>query len=161
MNYSSTNMILQALGGMPEAYAKVKGSDKYPEITGEVYFFQVNGGTAVLAEIHGLPIEQDFCKDPVFGFHIHSGFECIGNAQDPFADSGMHYNPRNCEHPHHAGDLPPLFGNRGFAWMMFFTDRFMAREVIGKTVIIHRNPDDFKTQPSGNSGEKIACGMIR
>lgn len=44
---------------------------------------------------------------------------------------------------------------------MFMTDRFTVNEVIGKTVIIHLHPDDFATQPSGNSGEKIACGVIK
>lgn len=43
---------------------------------------------------------------------------------------------------------------------MFLTDRFKVDDVIGRTVIIHDKPDDFTTQPSGNSGEKIACGII-
>ena len=45
--------------------------------------------------------------------------------------------------------------------MMYFTDRFTLPDVIGKTIIIHSNPDDFTTQPSGNSGAKIACGAIQ
>ena len=44
--------------------------------------------------------------------------------------------------------------------MMVYTDRFYPEDVIGKTVIIHSEPDDFRTQPSGDSGEKIACGRI-
>ena len=46
------------------------------------------------------------------------------------------------------------------AFLAFITDRFTANEVIGKTVIIHDSPDDFTTQPSGNAGNKIACGII-
>jgi Cu-Zn family superoxide dismutase len=57
--------------------------------------------------------------------------------------------------------MPPLFGNQGYAFLMFLTDRFTAREIIGKTVIIHDKPDDFTTQPAGNSGNKIACGVIQ
>ena len=72
-----------------------------------------------------------------------------------------HYNPNQCAHPYHAGDLPPLFGSNGYAFEAFLTDRFTVSEVIGRTVIIHSKPDDFSTQPSGNSGEKIACGEIR
>ena len=72
-----------------------------------------------------------------------------------------HYNPKDCPHPYHAGDMPPLFGNNGEAFMAFMTDRFTVEEIIGKTVIIHSNPDDFTTQPGGNSGEKIACGKIK
>lgn len=80
---------------------------------------------------------------------------------DPFADAMPHYDPNGCEHPHHAGDLPPLFENNGFALSLVLTDRFSVDEVIGRTVIVHADPDDFTTQPSGNSGEKIACGVIR
>lgn len=80
---------------------------------------------------------------------------------DPLADAMAHYDPGSCEHPHHAGDLPPLFGNNGFALCAFLTNRFSVDEVVGRTVIIHDRPDDFTTQPSGNSGMKIACGVIR
>ena len=44
--------------------------------------------------------------------------------------------------------------------MTFLTDRFKLKDVIGKAIIIHSMPDDFTSQPSGNSGEKIACGII-
>lgn len=63
-------------------------------------------------------------------------------------------------HPEHEGDLPPLLSDKGTAWMMVYTTRFFPEEVVGKTVVIHDMPDDFRTQPSGNSGEKIACGEI-
>ena len=56
--------------------------------------------------------------------------------------------------------MPPLFGNSGRAWLAFLTDRITVDEIIGKTVVIHSAPDDFTTQPSGNSGSKIACGAI-
>lgn len=63
-------------------------------------------------------------------------------------------------HPEHGGDLPPILSDKGTAWMMVYTTRFFTEEVVGKTVVIHDMPDDFRTQPSGNSGEKIACGQI-
>jgi superoxide dismutase, Cu-Zn family len=44
---------------------------------------------------------------------------------------------------------------------VFFTDKFNVQEVIGKSVIIHENPDDYRTQPAGNSGKKLACGVIK
>lgn len=77
------------------------------------------------------------------------------------ADAMAHYNPGGCKHPYHADDLPPLFGNNGFVLSLFLTNRFSGDEVIGRTVIIHDQPDDFTTQPSGNSGTKTACGVIR
>lgn len=53
----------------------------------------------------------------------------MSNIDDPFADAMSHYNPGRCEHPYHAGDLPPLFGNNGFALCAFLTDRFSIDEV--------------------------------
>lgn len=153
--------MVEKLNGMPEAYAQVKGSEKYPEIHGMVYFFEVYGGTVVMAEIYGLPDEDDQNTGKFFAFHIHEGGKCAGNADDPFADAKMHYNPENKEHPEHAGDLPPLLSTHGAAWEAVYTGRFYPDDVIGKTVIVHSKPDDFKTQPSGDSGEKIACGEIK
>ncbi len=145
----------------PNAIAHINGSGNYPEISGVVRFYQTNAGTIVTAEINGLPAPSGICHAPIFGFHIHSGESCNGNKSDPFANTGMHYNPNNCPHPHHSGDLPPLFGCDGYALSMFLTNRFSVAEIIGKTVVIHSSPDDFKTQPSGNSGTKIACGEIK
>ncbi|MBP3600475.1 MAG: superoxide dismutase family protein [Clostridia bacterium] len=56
--------------------------------------------------------------------------------------------------------MPPLFEVNGRAFSVFLTDRFSVPQILGKTVIIHALPDDFTTQPSGNAGEKIACGII-
>jgi Cu-Zn family superoxide dismutase len=145
----------------PSAQAAVRGGSTYPDIIGNVYFYAVSGGVFVAAEVIGLPYQRDDCGGRIFGFHIHEGESCTGNGENPFSDTGGHYNPRNCPHPGHAGDLPPLFGNNGYAWAAFFTNRFGIREITGKTIVIHNNPDDFKTQPSGGSGERIACGVIR
>ena len=144
----------------PAAAAKVIGSDEYPAVNGKVYFYQTKFGTLVAAQIFGLPVDGGGCRKRIFAFHIHSGGSCTGDMDDPFADAMTHYNPNGCDHPYHAGDLPPLFGNSGYAAEAFLTDRFSVQEVIGRTVIIHSSPDDFTTQPSGNSGEKIACGKI-
>ena len=78
-----------------------------------------------------------------------------------FSDTGGHYNPDAQEHPRHAGDLPPLLSVGGRAFLAVETGRFTPCEVIGRTVVIHGSADDFHTQPSGNAGKKIACGVIR
>lgn len=144
----------------PDAHATIKGSASFPHIDGMVFFYQLTNGVLLIAQVHGLPQNTEICKANVFAFHIHDGNSCTGNAEDPFANAGTHYNPNNCPHPAHAGDLPPLFGNHGYAFLAFITDKFSVNEVIGRTVIVHASPDDFITQPSGNSGAKIACGQI-
>ena len=144
----------------PRALAYVRGSNAYPGIYGEVRFYQTIYGTLVAAEISGLPTGSSACTNPVFGFHIHNGSQCTGNFADPFADTLTHYNPYNCNHPYHAGDLPPIFSANGYAFSTFLTTRFSANEIIGRTVVLHSMPDDFTSQPAGNSGAKIACGTI-
>lgn len=145
----------------PTARAVIRGSSAYPNISGSVSFYSIiTGGVLVVAEVSGLPAGQGVCYERVFGMHIHEGGSCTGNESDPFSDTGGHFNPEGCPHPKHAGDMPPLFGNNGYAWSAFFTRRFNIREIIGRTVIIHEEPDDFTTQPSGNSGKKIACGEV-
>lgn len=153
--------LLPILRRRPQAEAVITGSEGFPNLSGLVRFYQTGRGVVVYAEISGLPHESGSCHGQVFGFHIHAGTDCGGNRKDPFADAMAHYDTKGCEHPHHAGDLPPLFENDGLAVSVFLTNRFSLREVMGKTVIIHDHPDDFTTQPSGNSGTKIACGVIR
>lgn len=136
----------------PVAFANISGGKEYPDINGIVQFYQLPEGVIVLADIEGLPKTDT----NIFAFHIHEGESCENN----FENTGGHFNPTNQPHPNHAGDMPPLFANNGNAWLAFFTQRFNIKEIIGKTVIIHDQPDDFVSQPAGNSGTKIACGKI-
>lgn len=78
----------------------------------------------------------------------------------PFPNTGNHYNPGNVPHPEHAGDLPPLLSNNGYAWMTFYTGRINIEDVAGRSLIIHSMRDNFTSQPSGDSGDKIGCGVI-
>lgn len=144
-------------------YAELKGSADYPAIRGSVEFYLLWGGTLVAVTATGLPIQEGKCTNRFHGFHIHGGSSCKegSNPGEPFPLAGSHYNPRGCEHPDHAGDLPPLLVNDGFAFQIFYTDQFVPEEVLGKTVIIHLAADDFTSQPSGNSGAMIACGEIK
>lgn len=158
MNHPSHYMqMISALRRRPDAMAAVHGSRDCPKIDGQVNFYQTNCGVLVAADLHGLPKTET----SIFAFHIHSGDSCTGNREDPFSDADGHFNPRGCAHPCHAGDLPPLFGNDGCAFLVFLTGRFRVQDIIGRTVIIHSHPDDFTTQPSGGAGTKIACGEIK
>lgn len=144
----------------PQAYAKVKGSKKYENVRGNVFFYSTYGGSVVVAEIYGIPPETEESAGGFLGFHIHNGDSCTGTAEDVFSNTDGHYNPDNTMHPMHRGDLPPLLSSNGVAWMSVYTGRFYPEEVVGRTAVIHGMPDDFKTQPAGGAGEKIACGEI-
>ena len=144
-----------------DAKAIIRGGKKYPKINGTVYFNETKNGVIVTAKINNLPQSKNKCTGGFFGFHIHEGTSCTGNSEDEFANSKTHLNPTNCPHPFHIGDLPPLIENNGFSYMTVLIDKFKIKDILGKAVIIHDMPDDFTTQPSGNSGTKIACGIIK
>lgn len=154
------NDLHTALRRPADAAAYIKGSDSYPCLKGTVQFYQLCSSVLVTAELEGLPSGSSFCDEPVFAFHIHEGTSCTGNADDSFSDAMGHYNPHNCFHPYHAGDMPPLFSANGNAFLAFTTNRFWVNEILGRAVVVHGMSDDFHTQPSGNAGEKIGCGII-
>ena len=145
------------LEGKPTAKATIRGDRAHWALHGSVSFYPTCSGVLVVAECFGLPVKGA----GILGFHIHQGGRCSGDAADPFADTGAHYNPEERAHPYHAGDMPPLFANKGYAYQAFYTDRFRVEDILGKTVVIHSGPDDFTSQPAGNAGSKIACGIIR
>lgn len=136
------------------AMAKISGGEKYPEIKGKVLLEQKKGKVLITAHICNLPDTDT----GIFGFHIHEGEICTGES---FVNTKGHYNPYNSSHPKHSGDMPNLFANEGRAYLSFETSRFSLCEVIEKSMVIHLSPDDYKSQPSGNSGDKIACGIIK
>lgn len=160
LNTTQPMDLLTALRYSPDAWAAVRGSEKYPQLSGIVRFCQTRRGVLVFAETSGLPEAAKVCENGFFAFHIHAGRSCTGDSTDPFADALNHYNPEGCPHPAHAGDLPPLLSNHGYALQVFLTDRFTVREIVGRTLIIHAGLDDFSTQPGGSAGGKIACGRI-
>ncbi len=158
---SSYALLVSLLRHRPAAIAGVRGSEAYPQLRGEVLFYETRFGVFVVADIMGLPDAAEECSNRYFGFHVHTGNSCGDNAEEPFAMAQGHYDPQECLHPYHAGDLPPLLSVRGRAFSAFLTDRFTVTEIVGRTVIVHGSPDDFKTQPGGDAGERIACGVIR
>ena len=145
----------------PFACARIKGSSSYPDIAGMAWFYKMQAGILVSINLRGLPEPDADCQSPIFAVHIHGGGSCTGDETDPFMNAMTHYNPDACAHPYHAGDLPPLFGANGIAFSAFLTNRFSADEIIGKTMIVHAGLDNFTTQPSGNAGKKMACGVVR
>jgi Cu-Zn family superoxide dismutase len=138
----------------PTARALLRGSEAHPALAGEVLFYPFQGGSLLLIRVAGLP------GDGFFGFHIHTLGDCCTGGDVPFSCTGGHYDPEGVSHPNHAGDLPVLLSSEGRAYAVIYTGRFSPTEVIGKSVIIHDMPDDYRTQPAGDSGTRIACGAI-
>ena len=144
---------MQMVNKRPVALAQLRGDREHMGLRGAVRFYQLPGGILLEAEVMGLPNNGS----GFFGFHIHEGADCTGTG---FAAAGGHLGGKFAPHPQHAGDLPPLLSCNGRAYMTVMTDRFSIREILGRTVVIHSSPDDFKTQPSGDAGRRIACGAI-
>lgn len=156
MNSGEFNMI---------AFAQIKGGPLAPKIEGIVYFRDITNGTQICIEVYGLPDYRPSQNGspPIgpHGFHIHEFGSCeVGNPNDPFQSAGSHWNPTNEPHGNHAGDFPVLFSNNGYSNMCFVTNKFNVHDIIGRAVIIHENPDDYRSQPSGNAGKRLACGII-
>ncbi|MBT9779864.1 superoxide dismutase family protein [Clostridium sp. MCC353] len=128
----------------PKAEAWITGGPDHPQLSGLVKFYSTHyGGVLVEAEVFGLPNIQTPGSTDFYAMHIHEN----GNCSDHFAHTGEHYNPTNQPHPDHAGDLPPLLGNQGYAWTSFYDKRFTVDQIMGRAVIIHQKADDFTSQP--------------
>ena len=144
----------------PYARVILQGDSDNPHLRGRVTFYDCGDGVIVNIKVNNLPYTDSACEGTFNAFHMHECGSCSGNKEDEFANALKHYNPENCIHISHAGDFPPLINCGGYAYCEFFTNRFKAHEAIGRTVIIHENFDDFTTQPTGNAGKKIACGLV-
>jgi Cu-Zn family superoxide dismutase len=103
------------------------------------------------------------------GFHVHEKGDC--SAADA-TSAGGHFNPDSKSHgmpgsgSNHAGDMPNIKsdanGNAVYsAKISGFTVNSGPAGILGKSVVVHRDPDDYKSQPAGNSGPRIACGLIK
>ena len=130
--------------------------------TGAVTFTAVDHGVRVAGEVRGLAPGSEH------GFHVHEKGDCGDNGNA----SGGHFNPTGGIHGKvgspgtHAGELPSLVADAaGVA--RFSVDAHAisladgaANNVVGRALVVHRDPDDFTSQPAGNSGPRIACAVI-
>jgi len=147
-------------GGSPGATADLKPT-KGNSASGVVSFQQVGSGVQLTAEVQGL-------TPGLHGFHIHEKGDCSA----PDANSaGGHFNPTGQSHgdphtaTHHAGDIPMLEADaQGKARLEVRLDGLSLgsgpTDIIGRAVVIHAAPDDYRSQPAGNSGARVACGVI-
>lgn len=158
-------LLLTACGGLlrePARVDAVLAPTQGHTASGVVRFSEVDGGVLVDAQVSGLAPGKH-------GFHIHEKGDC--SAPDA-TSAGAHFNPGGKPHghpddaDHHLGDMPmlaadangnarvdavlqgPSIGGKG------------TTNIVGRAVIVHAAPDDFVTQPTGNSGGRVACGVI-
>ena len=130
-------------------------------VAGTVTFTQKGDKVLVEANVSGL-------APGGHGFHVHEKGDC--SAADAMS-AGGHFNPTGKPHgdpaapDHHAGDMPMLQSDAGgnarlTAELGVITIGTGLTDIVGKSVVIHKDSDDFKTQPAGNSGARVACGVI-
>lgn len=131
-------------------------------VTGQVQFTQKGDKVLVSGEVRGLKPNAEH------GFHVHEKGDC---SSGDGMSAGGHFNPDGKAHgaydqsEHHAGDLPSLKADAtGTARFSFESAAISVgagrADVVGRGLIVHRDPDDYKTQPTGNSGPRRACGVI-
>ena len=146
----------------PIASAQLKPT-KGNKTFGEATFEQVGDKVRVVVFVQGLKPGQEH------GLHIHEVGDC--SSGDGMSTKG-HFNPFGKPHGHpgsaerHAGDLPALKANKaGRANVQIDLDIITVTpgpaSIIGRGLIVHADPDDYKTQPTGNAGARIACGVIQ
>lgn len=129
-------------------------------VSGVVIFSAEKNGVKITAELSGLTPGKH-------GFHIHELGDC--SAADA-TSAGGHFNPDNMEHgapnaaSHHEGDLGNIEANSAGKASYEYLDKSLSfsgkNSILGRSVIVHEHEDDFKTQPTGNSGNRLACGVI-
>src|SRR5262249_46132454 len=147
--------------GRPTAIATLEPTKGY-NAKGTVTFTQDGDVVRVSATLSGLKPGAEH------GFHIHEKGDC---SSGDGMSTGGHFNPTGPPHgpqssEHHAGDMPALtadsYGNVNTSFELKGVSIGKgASDIVGKGLIVHRDPDDLKTQPTGNAGPRIACAVIR
>ncbi len=158
--------LLIGCGSPPEkiglkAAAKI-GPIEGNSTTGQVTFSEVAGGVRIVAEIEGL-------TPGAHGFHIHVKGDC--SAPDG-TSAGGHFNPDGSPHgspdneasERHVGDLGNLMADATGTANYDRVDKVISlsgeKSIVGRGIIIHSGEDDLTSQPTGNAGKRLACGVI-
>ena len=138
----------------------VLGPTAGSKVSGTVTFTKTGEGVKIVADVTGLTPGKH-------GFHIHE----FGDCSDPKAESaGSHFNPTKDPHAghdaekRHIGDMGNLEADASGKARLELTDKLMKFDgntsIIGHAVIVHEKADDLKTQPTGDAGGRLACGVI-
>ncbi|NJD89436.1 MAG: superoxide dismutase family protein [Betaproteobacteria bacterium] len=151
-----------SLGGAPGPKAVANlASTKGNSASGTVTFEQQGDKVRVSGTVTGLKANAEH------GFHVHEKGDC---SSGDGMSAGGHFNPLGKAHghqgaEHHAGDMPNLradaYGNASFSFEVAgITVGSGATDIVGRGLIVHRDPDDYKSQPAGNAGPRLACAVI-
>ncbi len=144
-----------------QAQAELAPASK-SKVKGTATFVEANGGVEVTISVEGLTPGDH-------GWHVHEKGDC--SAPDA-KSAGDHFNPENHKHgapdaaEHHAGDFGNLTAGKDGKATKTFTMKGVTvtdgpSSVVGRALIVHDKQDDLKTQPSGNAGARVACGVIK
>ena len=142
------------------ATAKVEGRSSVA-LSGEATFTEVKDGVKLTLTLTGVPAG-------VHAVHIHEKGDC--SAPDA-TSAGGHFNPTSVDHgaptadPHHGGDFGNMTVGKNGKGKLTMTSKVLtvaegANSVVGRAIIIHAKEDDMKTQPTGNAGGRIGCGVF-
>jgi Cu-Zn family superoxide dismutase len=145
----------------PHAYAALQPT-RNSQASGMADFYQIGDKVRVIAKVSGL------APGSTHGFHIHEAGDC--SSGDGMSTKG-HFNPLAKVHAHfstperHAGDMPALVADAsGVATLDTTLDVMTVNpgptSIVGRGLIVHADADDYKTQPTGNAGARIACAVI-
>lgn len=141
--------------------AKANLQDTAGKAIGTVELEQTPHGTLLHARLENMP-------EGVHAFHVHQ----TGKCEAPFKSAGGHFNPAGEKHGfrvkegHHAGDLPNIHvPANGKLEIEYFNSSLALSEALfdqdGAAIVIHEGADDYKTDPAGAAGSRIACGVIK
>jgi Cu-Zn family superoxide dismutase len=162
---SSTPPATTAPAAGASATATLQGAPEDTDFSGTVTFTEESGGVRVVADLAGVD------KPGKHGFHVHETGDCThGTGDKHFTSAGGHFNPTGAEHacpptePRHAGDLGNVeVGANGAGRVEMMANGLSLsgpNSIVGKAVILHAGEDDCKTQPTGNAGDRLACGVV-
>ena len=146
----------------PRAVAQLQ-STTGSTVSGTVNFVQNGDKVMVSGEVRGLKPNAEH------GFHVHEKGDC---SSGDGMSTGGHFNPSGQPHgnhadmAHHAGDIPSLKADANGVATISFESKTIAvgsgsTDIVGRGLIVHRDPDDYKTQPTGNAGPRLACAVIK
>lgn len=167
LNLLATAALLSAAAAFPasaETLANAQLKDKSGKAVGDVDLVQTQGGVLIKLQLKGIEPGEH-------AFHVHA----VGKCEAPFESAGPHFNPTNHKHgmmsgEGHAGDMPnlhvPQSGELSVEVLnsAITLDKDKPNSVFdtdGSALVIHAKADDYKSDPAGNAGDRIACGVIQ